>query len=263
MFDELGGEPPKPHDLSEGERRRLEAAFEALPPLHRRVLRERLRTISFLDGMPNTALTSTVDPAAPFLLFDITIRASIFDTDVSEWLTWKERTCFTPGGSPRSVTIEAGTIDALLYVLMHEATHVVDTSLGLTPSTAPEAAPAADVAAGAFYSGVWTDRTTLAPRYRDPLLEGIRYRAGGSPVPIDKAEALYEALRRTPFASLYGSSNWHDDLAELVALHHLTKVLGQPYRIVVREGDAEVFSYEPMTSELVRSRFELLNRFYE
>jgi hypothetical protein len=263
MFDELGGDPPTPHDLTEAERRELTAAFEALPPLHRRVLRERLRTVSFLDGMPNTALTSTVDPDGPYPLFDITIRAGILDEDVSEWLTWKERTCFEAGGSTRSVTVEAGGLDALLYVLLHEATHVVDSSLGFTPSTAPDAAPAAEVPADAFISGVWTDRTTPSPCYRDPLLEGIRYRAGGSLLPIDRAEDLYGALRRTPFASLYGSSNWHDDLAEAVAHYHLTEALGQPYRIIVRDGDAEVFSYEPMTSDLVRSRFSLLAPFYE
>src|SRR5262245_18939429 len=60
MFTEDGGTAPTAHSLTADERRRLSAAYKALPPLHRRIVGERLRCVSFLDGMPNTALTSTV-----------------------------------------------------------------------------------------------------------------------------------------------------------------------------------------------------------
>src|SRR5947209_6470943 len=66
LFADEGSTPPTPHILAPEERDELSRAFEALPPLHRRVLSERLRSVSFLDGMPNTALTSTVNPDEPF-----------------------------------------------------------------------------------------------------------------------------------------------------------------------------------------------------
>ena len=62
--------------------------------------------------------------------------------------------------------------------------------------------------------------------------------------------------------SLYGSSNWHDDLAEYVALYHLTEVLEQPYRIVIRKAGKEVSVYEPMKSDIVRGRSGQMKRFY-
>ena len=226
MFTDEGMHPTA-HALTAAERERLSRAFAALPPLQRRVLAARLRTVSFLDGMPNTALTSPVEPEGPFKLFDMTIRAGIFGEDVSVFLTQKERTCFDSAGSARSVSIEAGSLDAILYVLLHEATHVVDGTMGLSPAG----------------TDVWTDRTTAAARYREPLLEGSCFRAGGRPLPVERAEGMYDALRRTPFASLYASNNWHDDLAELLALYHVTERLGQPYRIVVRDGSREVYLY--------------------
>ncbi len=259
MFREAGLAVPTPHALTDDERRKLSAAFEALPPLHRRVLAERLRSVSFLDGMPNTALTSTINPDEPYRLFDITIRAGILREDVSEWFTWKEGTCFDASGSKRGLSVEAGKLDAILYLLLHEGTHVVDASLRLTPPPRPATGPTAT----AFTQGVWADRTVAVPRYRDPLLERVKYRAGGQVLPIDRAEAVYEALGRTPFPSLYGSSNWHDDLAESLALYHLTQKLNQPYRIVIRQDGREVFASEPMNSKLVRSRFDLMKRFYE
>jgi hypothetical protein len=249
MFAEGGLGTPTAHALTAEERQKLSRAFAALPPLHRRILGERLRTVSFLDGMPNTALTSTVITSEPYRLFDITIRAAVLGENVSEFLTQKERTCFDTAGSSLSVSIEGGRLDAIIYVLLHEATHVVDSSLRIAP--------------GEFTEGVWNERTIVAARYRDPLLARIRFRADGEVLSIDRADAVYAALRLTPFVSLYGSSNWHDDVAESVAWYHLTERLKQPYRIVIRNAGQEVFAYEPMKSQIVRARFGGMDRFYE
>jgi len=98
MFEEAGMSP-RQHQLSPAERLIVERAFAALPPLHQRVLKEHLRSISFLDNMPNTALTSIVNTADAFRLYDITFRAAILRQNVSEWLTEKERACFDAKGS--------------------------------------------------------------------------------------------------------------------------------------------------------------------
>lgn len=264
MFKGLGGPPPTQHALTEEERKTVTAAFAALPPLHRKVLAERLRTVSFLDGMPNTALTSTVNPDEPYPLFDITIRAGILHETVSDWLTQKERSGFDAAGSPLSVSVEAGDRDALVYVLLHEATHVVDSSLGLTPAVRAAGEPGSGPApATEFTRGIWSDRLVHAPKYRDPLLDRIRFRAGGRLVAMDQAEATYSALGRTPFVSLYGSSNWYDDLAEYVTVSHFTETLKQPFRIVIRRQGKEIYRYEPMKSDIVRERLGQMKRFYE
>jgi hypothetical protein len=263
MFKEPGVTPPTAHALTAEERRKLAAAFASLPPLHRRILGERLRSASFLDGMPNTALMSVVNPDEPYRLFHITIRAGVLGEDVSTWLTQKERTCFDAAGSPLSVAVEAGTLDAIVYVVLHEATHVVDQILGITSGTKSGERPAGGAPAGAFTDGTWSDRLTHSPRYRDPLLERIRFRVGGRPLAIDQAESVYTSLSRTPFVSLYGSSNWFDDLAEYVTVYHATEVLKQPYRIVIRKDGKQVFAYEPMKSDLVRGRVGQMKRFYE
>lgn len=258
MFTDAGMPAPSAHVLTDAERRALARAFTTLPPVHQRVLRERLRRISFLDGMPNTALTSTVDPDAATPVYDLTIRAGVLHESVSEFLTNKERTCFDFSGSARTVVIEAGSLEAIVYVLLHEATHMVDSALGLTPVEGR--APAADT--GLLTAGVWTDRLTVTSAYANPLLDRLVYRRGGRPIAVSDADKVYGALQRTPFVSLYASSNWHDDVAELVAWYHLTSRMDQPYRIVVREGDREVLVYEPMASPLVQRRLPLLSSMY-
>jgi hypothetical protein len=257
-----GGATPTVHVLTVAERQKVSRALAALPPLNHRILRERLRSISFLDGMPNTALTSTVNPGEPYKLFDVTIRAGILNQDVSELLTQKERTCFETANSPLTVSVQGGTLDAIVYVLLHETTHVVDGSLHITPEAGPGDRPDKS-SATSFTKDVWSGRTTHAPRYRDTLLESVRFYSDGKVLSIDQAEAVYTALSRTPFVSLYGSNNWYDDLAEVVAWYHLTEKLKQPYRIEIRKNDQVIFAYEPMRSGLVRSRFDQMKRFYE
>ncbi len=214
---------------------------------------------SWNDGMPNTALTSTVNPDEPFRLFDITIREAILHQSASEWLTEKERSCFSSKGSPLSASIEAGKRDALLYVILHEATHIVDFCLKLTPTE-----PVGErLAESTFTNGVWSERTIPAAPYRDPLRERVRFYADGAALPVDQAEAVYLSLANTPFVSLYGASNCADDLAEYAAVYHWTAVIKQPFRIVIRKRGRAVFTYEPMKSPLVRGRIAQMKRFYE
>jgi len=255
LFRETGRPAPRAHELTAAERIQLNGAIQSLPPLHRRILGERLRVLSFLDGMPNTALTSTVNPQESFRLFDITFNARILRENLSEWLTRKERTCFDPKGSPLRVDVEAGTkIDALVYILLHEATHIVDMAEQITPQLHSPAT--------AFTRGVWNDLSLPIVAFRDPVREEIRFYGETGAIAIDRAPDVYAYLRRTPFASLYGGRNWLDDLAEYVSVYHLTEVLKQPYRIVVRRGNDEILSYEPMKSELVRGRIGQMKRFY-
>lgn len=265
LFRELGGPAPTAHSLTAGERSQLDSAINCLPPVHRRVLKERLRVLSFLDGMPNTALTSTVNPDESFRLFDITFNARILHQNVSEWLTQKERTCFDTKGSPLGVEVDAGKkVDALVYVLIHEATHIVDMSERITPPVAVQgkSVTAAGHSASAFTEGIWNDLSLPVAAFRDPLREHVRFYVTCPALPIDRAPDVYAYLSRTPFASLYGGRNWLDDLAEYVSVYHLTEVLKQPYRLVIRRGNQEIFAYEPMKSDLVRRRIGQMKRFY-
>ena len=113
---------------------------------------------------------------------------------------------------------------------------------------APTAAP------DLLVKGIWIDSRTHEAAYSLPGLDIAFFRTGKS-LPIGGAQAAYEALAQTPFVSIYGSSNWYDDVAELVTWYHLSQRLKQPYRIILRDGNNIVFTYTPMTSPLVIARF--------
>ena len=60
MFREAGLKPVN-RTLTTAEKEKVSKAFEHLTPLHQRILKQHLLSISFMDNMPNTALTSQLD----------------------------------------------------------------------------------------------------------------------------------------------------------------------------------------------------------
>lgn len=259
MFQQAGMAPVN-HQLTDVEREKVEKAFSILPPLHRKILKMHLHSISFMDNMPNNALTSPMETGDSIKMFNITFRAGILNESISEWATSKENTCFDQSGHPDLVvSIEAGRLDAIQYILLHEATHVVDAILNITPHVEEKDAL---VEPTPFTRLIWQKMNVPVEAFINPLLETTRFRSG-KVISIASAPGVYSALRQTPFVSLYGMASWFEDFAELVTIYHLTAKMNQPYRISIKKNNREVAYFEPMKGKLVRNRLKQLRRFYE
>ena len=257
-FREAGMKPVN-HILTAGEKEKVDKAFSFLPPLHQKILKQHLHSVSFMDNMPNTALTSPVETSGPEKMFNITFRAEILNETISEWATWKENSCYVQSESNEyQVTIEAGNLEAIVYVLLHEATHVVDAVLNITPHLDDSDTL---VAPTPFTANIWSEINKPKEKATNALLETTRFR-GGKPIVISSASKVYEALRETPFASLYSMASWHEDLAEILTIYHLTQKMSQPYRILVKKNGVNVFVYEPFMNKQVINRQTMLAIFY-
>lgn len=254
------GMDPIDHVLTDREREVFQQSFSLLPSSYQMVLREHLHSFSFMDHMPNTALTSPVDTTLQGKKFNITFRAGIFDETISEWATWKENTCYVSSeGNAYQVRIEAGEMNAMVYVLLHEATHIMDVVMEISPQAEESGAPVVNTP---LTKDVWHQRNVPVEAYTDPLLETTRFRSG-KPIPIVKAVEVYNTLKKTPFVSLYGMASWSEDLAELATIYHLTEKLNQPFRILVIKNGREKFRFEPMKNDLVKKRTDHLQMFYK
>lgn len=257
MFREADMNPVN-HPLSKIEKEKVRKAIAMLPPLHQQILREHLQSISFMDSMPNNALTSLIGDETK-QLFNITFRAGILKETVSEWVTKKEYTSFNVAeDSGWRILVEAGNLDAIQYVFLHEATHVVDAVLHLTP---PINDSGVATTTSAFTKDTWLSHRQPLAIFKDSLLNKARMR--NRSVPIASAPMVYEAMAKTPFSSLYSMAAWSEDIAELISIYHLTQKMKQPFRIVIMQNDTEMGRYEPMKNELVRKRVGQLKLFYE
>ncbi|WP_454802151.1 hypothetical protein [Mucilaginibacter phyllosphaerae] len=260
-FREAGMSPTE-HQLTREERKIIAAAIAALPPLHQKVLKQHLKSISFLDNMPNTALTSPITEGEGINLYHITFRAGVLHQTISEWVTEKERTCFAGGDSSITVSVQAGMLSALTYIMLHEGTHVVDGSLHLISADTVAGHPQPNAFTKGLTQGTWKDISTHEWPVTDSTLLKNRFRPGGRRFLTTEAVQVYAGLSQTPFVSLYSTASWHEDLAELLTVYHLTNRLKQPFRFVVKQNGKEIFGYKPMNSVVVKRRTGLLKRFY-
>ncbi|WP_223815927.1 hypothetical protein [Adhaeribacter rhizoryzae] len=259
MFKEAGINPTN-YAITAVEQAQVEKAFAALPPLHQKILKGHLHSISFLDNMPNTALTSPVNTPDSVKMYNITFRAGMFKETISEWATQKEYTCYEQSANPEyEIRIEAGELDAFVYVLLHEATHVVDAVLDFTPHPPDREAL---VKPTLFTKNIWDKMNVPSKDATDSLLEQTRFRSGKK-VSLTLAPAIYKKLSKTPFTSLYGMASWFEDIAELASIYHLTKKMDQPFYVTVRKNNDEIIRFKPMKNKLVKKRLRQLKVFYQ
>ncbi len=249
VFKHAGMQGVTPHLLTDRERGKIAAALAVLPELNRHVLASRLHALAFVDGIPGegTGLTS---PAAQPGMFDITLRASVIDEPLSQFLTIKENRVFSHSDSGIAVKVTGTGTNALGYVLLHESSHVVDKTCGITGA-----------ATSGFDIGMWTSYKDLVPALA-AITPKTHFR-GGSPLALAQAAAIYDALSKTPFVSLYSTASREEDFAELVAWREMSQAHQADLVITVDNArNGEQRQWRPLSFPGVRARFAQLEKLY-
>lgn len=249
IFAGTGASDINTHDLSAPELALVAQALARLPHLHRYILHRHLRRLSFLELQPGTgsALTRLVDPGAATPQFDISLRSSLLGETLTSFLNTKERRLFRDDGSGFQVSFDAGSSDALTYILLHEATHVVNQVRGLS-----------DDQSSPVGAGIWSDLRTLADPHASSLAAQTLFR-GRSPIPLRHAPVYYASLQASPFVSFYATAAAPEDVAELFAWQQLAATLTLPLTLtVVDRHGSPVFHYEPLATPTLQSRFAVV-----
>jgi hypothetical protein len=260
--------------------------FEMLPPLHKKVMQERLIGVYFVSTFMGGGMTDLCIDDKGEVYFFIVFNPETLLYPFSDWVTMKDETCFIPSVTAdkipvldKPVTYSANKINISLngnysgffYILLHEGTHGVDYVKGITPYVENFCKnmkiyfnlPVKETSD--FTKNVWDGIKSPVPQYDFPLRKSITvYGWGGGPkIPVKDALGVYRSLAGTPFVTLYGTTAWAEDLAEFVTYYHLTQKLGHTYMITVMSNGKTVFTYSPMTNELVKARFDSVQLFYQ
>ncbi len=248
----------------------IEEAFKYLPPVHKKILKERVLGVYFIDSFLGSGMADWVADHEKNVYCTLFFNPIIFKMNISEWLTYKEKTCFIKDSEAIDIVINGGTASsAFLGILLHESTHIVDYVKNITPFV-EHATRAISVVKGqrihnkSFVEKIWKDIKLPVEDFDYSQRNEISFYglSKGPKINISSAEDVYRQFSLTPFVSLYGSMSWSEDLAEFLTFYHLTQKLKQPYMISVLKNKRIVYSYEPMKSRKVRKRFSLMEDFY-
>ena len=242
------------HVFSEKERALVKTNLDLLPSGYKTILRERLLGLYFVDGFLGSGYTEFVLDGRGRVFSFMVLNSKVLKENLSDWLTLKETSAFVPDTDKVKITVDCGpSASALTWILLHEATHAADYAENFTPYVEPalwELEGKPERASG-FTGGTWADYAALKDGAAWPYTGKVRfYGMGKGPgLPLSKAEEVYAALARTPFASLYATQNWAEDLAEYMAFYHLTQTLGLPYTIRVVQNNSTVFEFRPFADK--------------
>ncbi|HOT47370.1 MAG TPA: hypothetical protein PLC28_21035 [Spirochaetota bacterium] len=243
----------------------IRKSLENLPPLHKKVLKQRLIGIYFINNFLGSGGADWVADGKKKLYFYLVINPKILKMkDLSEMLTWRERSCFIDGSDVR-ISVNCGSgASQLTYIMLHEGAHIVDYAVRITPYAEKEVKD--------FYSdhrddtdfvrGIWKSIREPIKSYayrKDLTFYGFN---NGPRLKASDAPEIYRGLAGSPFVSLYGSQSWAEDLADFVTFYHVTQKMKLPYVISVIVKGKEAVHYRPMDNPDVKKRFRLMDRFY-
>ncbi|MFC1583370.1 hypothetical protein ACFL4U_01680 [Candidatus Neomarinimicrobiota bacterium] len=260
-----------PYFPSDEEMQQIAIAFELLPPLHRKILRERLVELCFLQDFSSSGWTDWLIDNQGDIYCAMALKRSTLETSLNEWLTSRAGTCFFPDSSGLDLCIDVGTgYTGFLGILLHETTHIVDYVLNITPFVEPSTYALAVKQerefpeSYPFVENIWEGPYAPLAEADLALGDSITFygTAGGPKLGFSSAPELYTQLTNSQFVSLYASTNWADDLAELALFYHLTEKLRQPYTVSIMQGNEVSTSFQPLDNPRVRKRLPLLEMFY-
>lgn len=255
------------YDLSASEKRELARYIELLPPRYKKILTNRLIGIYAISPFMGAGLTDWVVDCKGEMYAIMVINPEVMKRTISEWLTYRERSCFLTDTNEIDVSVDAGTsYSALMYFLLHEAAHIVDYVETHTPYVEPplKAIAKFSIEEKSFVRTIWDEYAKPAHSSDFPIRTDITFYglSNGPKIPLSKAKELYDAFAKSPFVTLYASQSWAEDFAETAMVYHLTKKLHQPYKVVLKKNGKEFVQYSPLQSEKISRRFRYFDSFY-
>ena len=133
---EMDGREYTPYLPDKKELKIIRRAIKLLPALHKRIIKERVLGIYFINDFWGSGMTDWVLDKDGRVYTTLFFNPITLKMNMSEWLTYKEKTCFFMDGKDYDIAIKCGTkYSGFLGILLHEGVHVVDYVKNITPFT--------------------------------------------------------------------------------------------------------------------------------
>ena len=234
--------PSKPDPAFEADVRR---AFEGIPASVKNLLEPVLGGIYIADDIGGTGFSdSTGDQSVGFIVLDPTVLRK---QTPNKWATWKDSTPFRPDPRYRIETRIAtderdDRVHAIQYILLHEIGHVLSLRRNVHPRWDLAPAKAASLGRFPFFDRSWTVRDEQYASWFDkgfPQRRELKFYFGPK-VDAREMRAIYDALEKTNFPTLYAATNPSDDWAESFASYVHVVMMGRDHEVrLYRDGKLE------------------------
>ena len=237
-----------------------------LPQLNRKTMQQKTVAVYFIKNFAGAGMADYVLGDNNDLYTILIVNPDVMKKTISQWQIYREQGSFVKTEAGMRLDIDCGArYTALLYLLIHESSHIVDYVHNATPYVEPNTAELFGNKKDSrdFVGGVWDDYARPIEKYEVKNTDKLSpYGLSPAVLPDTDMVKLYENLKKTPFVSLYGSRIWAEDFAESSTFYFLTQIMKQPYKISMYEKDKKILEYSPEENPLVSARWKQLQFLY-
>lgn len=255
----------KAYDFKKGELEIIKKSLEEIPDFVAEVLHQKLLGIYFIDDLHGSGWSHWVIDDKFNDYHILMFNPKVLQMGLSEWLTWKENTCYINDDKDISLTINCGKkYKAFIGIFLHEAAHVYDAHKNVVPYMDGYdyyfAKFRGDKIEGtSFTSFIWESELKPHKEFQNSIFKNIKhYAKDKSTTPISSTPKIYRALEKSAFTSIYSMKSWSEDFAEFLMFSVITLNLDQPYEINIKRKDKVILQVKPMENPIIQARLDVL-----
>jgi len=239
--------------------------YKIIPSVNRKIMQTSLVRIYFIKNFLGAGMADYVLSEDRKVYAILYINPQVFTTGISEWITYRENSMFIKSDDIH-LNINCGKkYTALMYIMLHETSHIVDYVQPRTPFVEPDFARIQGLSGDMtpFVKEVW-DSYNVIDKKMGITENNELHPYGIYPASLDasKISLVYEKLSHTPIISANSARNWAEDFADMITFYHLTQKLKQPFRITISEKGKADIVYEPMKLSQPPARLSVIYGMY-
>jgi hypothetical protein len=253
----------KNHTLEKNELDMVLSYFKLIHPAIRKVVEEKAAGIFFVENFAGGGMTDYVRDDNGNIYNIIIFNPKTLKVTLTEWIQYRDGSPFKEDASGITVQSEASAAyKGFLHTLVHETVHLYDYQNHLTPyiENSLKKEGKGSLIDGRMVSDftkmIWSDINTPLEKYDFENRIKVKPYGFGPPLDYNAAEGLYKSLSDNVFASLYATSNWAEDAAELITWNYLYDTLKIKYTVKVFKGKELRVQFSPTENKNVRERYK-------
>jgi hypothetical protein len=232
-----------------------------LPSAYIELLNNKVIAIYFIENFKGGGMTNYLFDENDNMYITLYFNPEIFEKTISEFISYRDNSIFHSDDVIVSIEI-GGEYKALLYILLHELSHVYDYYNHVTPFTEPALKNIISHSKRTteFVNGIWKNYYSPMERYNKGYWQNISFYDIGERINDTGIIQMYDELMETPFVSIYSTQNWAEDFAEYYTYYYLKNYLNMEYKTkIYRKGILER-NYNLKENNLINKRFGIMEK---
>ena len=263
-----GAENYKQYNPTDADKNLVAEYIALLPDGYQKILQKKLLRIYFIENFSGGGMTDWVVDNNGNVLYYLVFNSSVLNRQINDWLTFKSNSIFEEDARQKiKINIDGG-YQALLYVLLHEGSHIVDYELAITPymDQGNKEYLARTGEETEYTKNIWASQNDPKQQYKIAEEKNLNFYRSFSSVPYvngSKIIGYYLKLKESPFVTIYSTKAWYEDFADLATYYHISEKLGSTITVEVEEDSKRILIFNPMKSKLVKLRLGIMEQFYK